>query len=83
MNKTQTMNLKRALKYMKKVIELKTGGEIQELEMIKTKEISMNLRKALKYKKKVIKLKTEGEIQDLEMIKTKEIPIRFENKESI
>ena len=83
LEKHQTMNLKKALKYMKKVIELKTGGEIQELEMIKTKEIPMNLRKALKYKKKVIKSKTEGEIQDLEMIKTKEIPIRVENKESV
>ena len=76
------MNLRKALKYMKKVIISKTGGEIRELEMIKTKEIQKNLRKALKYKKKVVKLKTGGEIQDLEMIKTKEIPIRVENKES-
>ena len=68
---------------MKKVMISKTGGEIQELEMIKTKEIPMNLRKALKYKKKVIKLKTEREIQELEMIKTKKITIRVENKESV
>ena len=83
LNKTQIMNLKKALKYMKKVMISKTRGEIQELEMIKTKEIPMNLRKALKYKKKVIKSKTEGQIQDLEMIKTKEIPIRVENKYNV
>ena len=77
------MNLRRALKYMKKVIISKTGEEIQELEMMQTKEIPMNLRKALKYKKKVIKLKTGGEIQDSEMIKTKEISIKVDNKESV
>ena len=70
------MNLRKALKYMKKVIILKTEGEIQESDMIKTKEIPMNLRKALKYKKKVIISKTGGEIQELEMIKTKEMPIK-------
>ena len=83
LEKHQTMNLRKALKYMKKVMISKTEGEIQELEMIKTKEIPMNLRKALKYKKKVIKLMTGGETQDLEMIETKEIPIRVENKESV
>ena len=37
------MNLRKALKYKKKVIKSKTGGEIQELEMIKTKEIPIRV----------------------------------------